>query len=1040
MCGAPPPTPEQAAVIGAPATPCVVVAGAGSGKSETMARRVVWLVANGLARPEEVLGLTFTRKAARELEVKVRGWLDRLRALPEFAGAAAAEELAGDPVVATYHAYAGRIYRMHALRDGAEPGARLVTPAVQWQLAHSVVARYDGPMDAVEWTPATVTAAVLDLAGEMSEHLVSPGDVVVEGERWDARAAAAARPQAFVTRLLKNLRVREQLLPLVRLYRQAKSDAGLLDYDDQMAAAARLASRHPAVGRLERSLFRAVLLDEYQDTSHSQLTLLRALFPDGFPVMAVGDPAQSIYSWRGATAGNLRRFPADFPCADGRPAERRELTWSFRNCERVLDVANEAVRPLATEDVTTRLVPAPHLEEPGRVECALFETVDDEAGWVAARAAGLLDDGDCRPRDIAVLVRKRMQINRLRTALEARDVPVEVVGLTGLLTVPAVADVASTLRVLYEPTANASLIRLLTGPRWRVAARDLVALGRRARYLVRAHRDRDEPPDPFANAMLSELDTGSLADALDDLGPRGAYSERGHARFRELAAELATLRQRTHLPLPELVAEVEEALRLDIEVAARPGADPLVARAELDAFAEEAARFARDDERPTLGAFLAYLDAAEEQEAGLEVPQAPDTDSVKIMTVHAAKGLEWPVVLVPGLATGSRTSVFPSRAQTSSSWTDNARLLPFPLRGDARELPRLDGVSKDDTARYAEACKRRQAAEERRLFYVAVTRAQRLLCCTGFHWADGVNPLGPSVFLTEVRDVCAAGAGTVREWVDAVEGDNPLLAEPRTAKWPVEADPRRRAEVAEGARLVRAAGDAGALVSFGTDTADEWAADVELLLAELAESRRTRDVPVVLPDRLSVSALVALARDPDAFALDLRRPVPHRPEPQARRGTAFHRWLEARWGQQRLFGPDDEPGAGDEGAADIEQLDQLRERFEASTWADRTPVDVEVPFETVVGGALVRGRMDAVFADPDGGYEVVDWKTGHPPPPGEQAATAVQLAAYRLAWSRLHGVPLESVRAAFHYVRTGETIRPVDLLDAAGLADLVSAG
>ncbi|HEX6445285.1 MAG TPA: PD-(D/E)XK nuclease family protein, partial [Streptosporangiales bacterium] len=160
------------------------------------------------------------------------------------------------------------------------------------------------------------------------------------------------------------------------------------------------------------------------------------------------------------------------------------------------------------------------------------------------------------------------------------------------------------------------------------------------------------------------------------------------------------------------------------------------------------------------------------------------------------------------------------------------------------------------------------------------------------------------------------------------------------------------------------------------------------------------------------------------------------------------RWLEARWGQQRLFGPDEEPGAGDEGAANIEQLDQLRERFEASAWADRTPIDVEVPFEMMLGGdpgrgaadgdrTLVRGRMDAVFADADGGYEIVDWKTGPQPPPSEQAAAAVQLAAYRLAWSRLHGVPLENVRAAFHYVRTGETIRPVDLLDADGLADLV---
>src|SRR5690606_2399402 len=183
---------------------------------------VVWLVANGYARPEQVLGLTFTRKAARELGVKMREWLDRLRALPEFGTPSGAEVLAGDPMISTYHAYAGRIFRMHALRDGAEPGARLVTPAVRWQLAHATVARYDGPMDAVEWTPSTVTAAVLELAGEMSEHLVSPSEVILESERWEARAAAGDGPRpALVTRLLKNQRVRGQLLPLVERYQQA---------------------------------------------------------------------------------------------------------------------------------------------------------------------------------------------------------------------------------------------------------------------------------------------------------------------------------------------------------------------------------------------------------------------------------------------------------------------------------------------------------------------------------------------------------------------------------------------------------------------------------------------------------------------------------------------------------------------------------------------------------------------------------------------------------------------------------------------------
>jgi DNA helicase-2/ATP-dependent DNA helicase PcrA len=157
----------------------------------------------------------------------------------------------------------------------------------------------------------------------------------------------------------------------------------------------------------------------------------------------------------------------------------------------------------------------------------------------------------------------------------------------------------------------------------------------------------------------------------------------------------------------------------------------------------------------------------------------------------------------------------------------------------------------------------------------------------------------------------------------------------------------------------------------------------------------------------------------------------------ARNGTAFHAWLERRFGSTRLIDHDELPGAADESAAPNTDLAPLQAAFLASEWAHRSPHDVEVPFETVFDGVGVRGRMDAVFADADGGWTVVDWKTG--PVPGELAlpAVSVQLAAYRLAWSALSGAPLDRVRAAFHYVRDNRTLRPTDLLDADGLRDLL---
>jgi DNA helicase II / ATP-dependent DNA helicase PcrA len=1117
LLGVPEPTPEQATVIGAPPGPLAVIAGAGSGKSETMAARLVWLAANGLVRPERVLGLTFTRKAAAELGERVRGRLDGLRrAGMELPGAGAPDDrLHGDPVIATYHSYAGRLVGDHALREAVEPSVRLITPAVAWQLAARVVAAYDGPMDAIAWTPSTVTAAVLELSAELAEHLRRPADVRGVGEWLSARAdevlatsgsggpRGAATPgqrrvalPAPVLKILGCQRVREQMLPLVAAYQSAKTAREVMDYGDQMALAARIAERHPEVGAAERARYQVVLLDEYQDTSHAQLVLLRALFAGGHPVTAVGDPCQSIYGWRGASAGNLRRFGTDFPARDGTPAPTALLSTSFRNTGRVLDAAaavQEGLRAAAPE-VPRLVAPAPRAHR-GSVVCALLETAADEAGWVADQIAelicippGVAPDGDAwpdgrrdrrvRPSDIAVLCRKRAQFPALRAALEARGIPVEVVGLGGLLTVPEVQDVVATLRVMHDPTANDALARLLTSPRWRIGPRDLLALGRRSRGLVRSAAPARAPgaqvppadgqpsppgglpaapaPDVMQQAVTDlTADPGSLVEALDDLGDPAAYSAAGHARFAALAGELRGLREHAGRPLPELVGEVERALGLDIEVSARPGADPASSHADLDAFADAAAAFAGDQEEPTLGAFLAYLTAAEAEEFGLEGGRVGDTDSVKLATVHAAKGLQWAAVFVPGLSEGAQGHVFPARPKLTTRWTENPRLLPFGLRGDAADLPVLASLDAWSLAAFAEACAERELAEERRLAYVAATRAAFWLGCTGYWWGSGVSVLGPSVFLHEVRAACEAGAGTVAAWAEepAQDAENPALAEPATAAWPAAAAGARYQAVREAGLLVAEAMAAAhtprpdpsdLTAQLGPDDqalVAAWESDADLLLAERAQRRGDDAVTAGLPRRLPVSSLVTVARDPAELAQQVRRPMPRPPAPLARRGTEFHSWLEQRYGPQRLLDPADLLGAADSDLERDEDQDiaDLRERFEAGEWSGRWPCEVEVPFETLIGDRLIRGRIDAVFADaPGGGYDVVDWKTGRPPASrDEERAVAVQLAAYRLAWAALAGVPVDEVRAAFYYVREDSTVRPADLLDEAGLAALI---
>jgi DNA helicase-2/ATP-dependent DNA helicase PcrA len=1063
------PSPEQGRVVEAPADrPLVVVAGAGSGKTETMAARVSWLVANRLVAPEEILGLTFTRKAASELNERIRLRLGALARHPETEPELRERLDITQPTVSTYHGYAAALVAEHGLRIGVEPGAGVLGPAMCWGQAATVVSAYTGDMSDVPLTLLTTVEDVLALAGDLGEHDISPAAL----RNWTARLesqiagyADAPRkkgPYAPVLEMLARQRARVALLPLVEAFEARKRAAGAIDYADQVAYAARIAVASAEVGRRERSRWKIVLLDEYQDTSVGQLRMLEALFggESGHPVLAVGDPRQSIYGWRGASAGTIERFARTFPGLSGRRAQRLTLATSWRNDDAVLAVANAVSGMLPPpEQPLPDLAPAPTAGR-GAVTVGLYDTVAAETEALADRLAACWQGtdpvlpargGGKRPT-VAVLVRARKQLPGIAAALRERGLPVEVVGLGGLLEVPEVSDVIATLTVLVDPTAGDALGRLLTGARWRIGPRDLAALEGRARTLVHSRRPTPgEPAEGQPPPVEAPTERGSIVEALDDLGGHDAYSQAGYRRLRRLGAELGYLRNRLSESLPDLVDEVARALGLETELASAPGASPAGARAHLDALHGVAAEFTELAELPSLPAFLGYLRDAEERERGLEPGEvAVNPEAVQLLTGHSAKGLEWDVVAVPGLTADQ----FPSKADTSDSWIRDPGTVPADLRlTDREELPRLrlpvpgsgdQAVVKQALEEYVQEWKDFGTGEEIRLGYVAVTRARHVLLCSGSWWRDGVKPCGPSSLLLTARQACEDGAGTVVHWAEppADDATNPALAEWPVGIWP--ADPlssgRRRALTA-AAELVTGAAphplDPEQVLDGSDPLVEQWVRDADLLLRERTRAASpTVDVP--LPSHLSVSALVTLRRDPAELARRLRRPMPAAPAPQARRGTAFHAWLEERFGAAKLVDLDELPGSGDEFAASDGALAELQEAFLASVWAERQPAEVEVPFETPLGPLTLRGRIDAVYADADGGFEVIDWKTGPPPSGAELAAAAVQLAAYRLGWSRLTGVPVERVSAGFHHVAANVTLRPVDLLDEAGLLNLVT--
>jgi DNA helicase-2/ATP-dependent DNA helicase PcrA len=668
--------------------------------------------------------------------------------------------------------------------------------------------------------------------------------------------------------------------------------------------------------------------------------------------------------------------------------------------------------------------------------------------------------------------------------------------LGGLLATPEVADIVATLRLIAEPGVGSAAMRVLTGARWRIGVADIAALARRARDLSISRPNSGDANEISDTATLAAAlrevapepsEQAGLADAIADPGPREQYSESGFTRIVALSRELATLRERSGQPLAELVADVERTIGVGVETQARRAmAGAGAGREHLDAFAEVVAGYASDS-GASLSGLLAFLAAAESVENGLEPGEVEVArDRVQVLTVHAAKGLEWEIVAVPHISRG----VFPSGA-ASGTWLGALAELPTTLRGDRQQDDAAEGVpvldlsdlyDRADLERaikaHKEALDRRRLDEDRRLFYVALTRTERVLLVSAHHWAEtGSTPKGPSDFLLELKhasesaDSPAHGAVDIDRWDDPPEVDavNPftdtieqgaalvraalkeLSAQPET----VTAEARENSSAAGGDIEVIVGGPsdmnappdgAGNEGMDPSDDPDGWAADVDALLAEYEAAQAIAQV-VELPGQIAATALVELRADPAKLAARLRRPLPFPPNPLARRGTAFHAWVQRWFGADRLLGLDELPGAADNGVdagADAE-LTKMQDAFLNSPWAHRSPLEVEIPFETSIAGTVIRGRMDAVFAEPGGGWIVVDWKTGAEPSAADEPVVAMQLAVYRLAWARLMAAReggteqemLERIGAAFHYVRSGRTIAPTELPGPDELAELI---
>jgi DNA helicase-2/ATP-dependent DNA helicase PcrA len=1090
---------QQLAAITAPLEPGVIIAGAGSGKTTVMAARVVWLVGTGAARPEQVLGLTFTRKAAAELSQRVRIALLRAGVVTDRG-----PDESGEQLIMTYDAFAGRVVAEHGLRLGFEADPTMISGATRFRLASQVVNAAAGPFEFISrLRPATVTERVLKLDADLQQHLVDPSELDKHTRDFLIGCESAphnnrGNPYVEVRRAAVVAQERLELASLVQDYQSLKQRLGLVEFADQMAIAARLASEIPEVSRTLRATFRVVLLDEYQDTSAAQALMLRGLFSGvtpadglGHPVTAVGDPFQAIYGWRGAAASNILQFAADFRRPDGQPSRRFALTINRRSGQSILDVANTLSQPLRKnmpiggderERVGVRpplpgralpggaepeldglgLLRAPDGTGPGEVRAATFDTWPEEVSWIADQILAAKTTARVhRWADVAVLTRRNADIAPLYSELTSRDVPVEIVGLGGLLLLPEVMDVTATLRLVHDVTANPDLIRLLTGPRWRIGPRDLALLGGRARELARAGADGGGSELAVDASILAALETAvaevdptevvSLLDALESPGER-PYSAAALERFTRFAAELSYLRQHGDEPVLDLTRRLIATMGLEVELMATREFARTSRRDQLGTFLDAVAAYADVDGDASLAGLLAYLQAEIDQGTGLDQAVPSDREAVKLLTVHKAKGLEWDLVFLPALMKG----VFPSDRVTDN-WVSNPAVLPADLRGDAAAIPQLAEVTNAAMTAFKTRLSEQQSLAEDRLAYVGATRARRVLVGSGHVWrADLVRPRTPS----PSRGASAHEAdrqGLLLAEAAPPAPENPMVAAADPYPWPSPLDPdglaRRQdaaREVAEARRRHEQTGsyerqDSTQILLDEAEIVAGWDADIDRLLIEAAEAR-TGVQQVQLPAELSASALLRLEADPETFIADLARPMPRPPSRATRLGTRFHHWVEqhvrALSAAGALVLPLADPeasgdlaAAGDAEVEDEATLRELCQRFAGGLFGSRVPVAVEAPFTVLLAGRLVRGRIDAVYPDPDhaGHYQVLDWKTR-----GAEFANPLQLAIYRLAWAELRGVPIDCVDAAFYDVRGDRLVRPAGLAGRPELERLLS--
>jgi len=929
---------EQRAAVLSLEGPVLILAGAGTGKTRVIVHRVAELLRRDPSlTPQNVLALTFSRKAAEEMKERV-------------------EQLLGthpdEMSFFTFHGFCHRFLQEHSLELGLPARLRLLDQAEQWvffrKLLPELKLKHYGSLA----DPTGCIDGFLRTIGRAKDELVSPEEMAVH-------ARSLEDPQ--------ERKLAEEVARVYRIYQRRIRTEGLLDFGGLVAETIRALRERPALLARTRARYRAVLVDEFQDTNVAQIELLRLLSGPEGNLCVVGDDDQAIYRFRGASFASFLLMKEAFPSV-----KVIRLTRNYRSTPAILAAADRLIR----HNEPDRYDPEKRLwtenPEGPPVEVLICGDNPHEAEVIARKLRQLYEDqpkAERRWDRMAVLYRAHAHRDALAEGLQLGGIPFTTRGGISLFDQPAVKDLIALLQVLWDPANSVAFFRLLSHPVWAVPAEELMAASRLAREkevpVLRLLESEEAPSLPVSvKTALS-----GLRSQLEELRRRALRS--GVEEFVPEAVEKSFLRVMFRLP-------------------AGPGIGSPLA---LSQFLRIAYRYAQNyPEAKDLGSFLWYLDSlARASAAGFsdEEEQEPE-DAVRLMTVHQAKGLEFDWVILLQMVQGR----FPARGRSES--------VPFPVELMKEPLPKGDY----------------HLQEERRLFYVACTRAKRGLILA----TQDRTRHRPSVFLEEMKLPLNPGPAV------SAKPAQPAPGKP----WSAGIDPSSLAEERE---LLELLDKIRALDPKEEPPFSKLAAKVQKLVtlargSHALSAATGRAAALTVGKKFSYSQLETYRFCPLKYLYAYVYRIPARSTPQMLFGIDLHAVLEEFYAgvmegrvaplEELLTGFQRRHAAGRYGEPSQDQdYRKMGERILTQFYGKQEgsftpPLFVEKSFSLQIGDVLLQGIVDRADRLEGGGVEIIDYKSGKP----KDDATAeeqLQLRLYALAAKEVF--QMDPRRVSFYYLQ-----------------------